>query len=291
MFLYMLYIITLVVFTIWMVLLIRRNILSWHSIVAAYIIGVVIIGPLEVTFNLLLNFYKFPTHLSKNPMVDNQIGFFFADALILPFIVIIFIHYALKYNNFKISSMFTILCVTLEWIFVKFGYLKYNNWKFLYSAILYAVGYYIVSTYLAKPIASYNPPIPRAVRLISIGYVAHMWIGATFSLPVFNLYQFKPGLFANPMVDDRFVDLLSGLVFGIISALLIPKISNRLKPLVLVFLTFVGICFGLYSFSKGWLIYHHWNHYLMALRYFVPSTIILLYDNWELSYETNKCCY
>lgn len=280
----MLYIVTLVVFTIWMIIIIRKKALSWHSIVAAYTIGVVVIDPLEVILNLFLELYRYPTHLGKNAMADNQIGLFFSDTLILPFTLIIVTYYALNYNRWKTLLIFLFLFIIEEWTFLKLGYLKYNNWRLLYSAIVYAIGFSFVCTNLAKRIA-YSPPIPRQVRIIAFTYVVHMWIGATLAFPVFNLYQFKPGLFKNPMQDDCFVDLLSGLVFGVISALIIPITPKHLRHLALIGIACIGMGFGLFAFYKGWLIYHHWNHFFMLLRYFVPSSLVMFYYNWESNYE------
>ncbi len=92
----MLYVITMVIIFVWMVTLIRKSQTSWHSIVAAYVIGVSCADLFEGLFNIILGLYKFPTHLSTNPYFENEYGVIFADFLILPFTFIIFVHYAAK---------------------------------------------------------------------------------------------------------------------------------------------------------------------------------------------------
>jgi riboflavin transporter FmnP len=79
-----------------MVMLIRKRQLSWHALVASYAIAVFTADTHEVLFNLLLNLYKFPTHLAKDPVFENELGIIFADTLILPFTFIIFVYYARK---------------------------------------------------------------------------------------------------------------------------------------------------------------------------------------------------
>jgi riboflavin transporter FmnP len=81
----MLYLITLTVIFVWMVTLLRKKQLSWHALIATYSIAVFSTDSLEVTFNLLLNLYKFPTHLVKDPVFANELGIIFANTIILPF--------------------------------------------------------------------------------------------------------------------------------------------------------------------------------------------------------------
>lgn len=133
----MLYIIHLIVLFIWMAALIYKKRLSWHSIVAAYVVSTLVVDFLEVLFNLLLGLYEFPTHLLKNPIYDNQLGIIFGDTLILPFTYIIFVHYNNKYHPWRTVIFFTLGQTILELIYQKTGYLKYNNWNTLYSAAIY----------------------------------------------------------------------------------------------------------------------------------------------------------
>lgn len=264
--------------------MIYKRKLSWHSIVAAYVISVFIIDFLEVLFNLLFGFYRFPTHLLSNPIYDNQLGIIFGDTLILPFAYIIFVHYSQKNHPWRTTIPFTLGFVIIELIYVKLGYLQYNNWKIIYSAALYLAAYRF-GAFLAPRIVSYDPPVPYPVRLLCFAYTANMWVGALFGLPVLKFYQFKTGLFSNIMADDRFFDLYSGIALAVICALTIPHISNCLRPLAFAVIACTGVSFALYFYFKGWLIYHYWNHFLTVLRYFAPFALIALYDRWESSYQ------
>jgi hypothetical protein len=281
----LLYLITFAVIFVWMVTLIRKKQLSWHTIVASYAIAVFIADMLEVSFNLLLGWYKFPTHLASVTVFENELGIIFADTLILPFTFIIFVYYARKSPPWRTSLLFALAFIILEWIYLKLGYMKYFHWNLAYSAVFYVIGFRI-GAYLAPRIASYEPPIPYPARLLFFSHTIIMWVGALFALPLLKMYQFRPGVFKDIMADCRFTDLLSGDVLAITCAIFIPIIPNRLKPLAFTVIACIGVSFSLYSYNKGWLIYHSWNHFLMVLRYFVPLALIMLYDRWELSYRT-----
>lgn len=281
----MLYIITLALIFFWMVLLIRKRELSWHSIVAAYAITVFIADMLEVTFNLLLGRYKFPAHLSANPIADNELGIIFADTLILPFAFIVFVHYAAKkYRPWKTSLPFAMGFTILEWIFKQLGYLKYLHWNLILSAVFYVIGFRI-GAWLAPRIASYNPPVPYWARLFCFSHTIIMWVGALFASPLLMMYQYKPGIFSDPMADCRFTDLLSGDALSLLCALFIPWIPEKAKPFAFASIALIGIAFALFSYNQGWLAYHQWNHFFMALRYIVPLAIVMLYDRWEMSFQ------
>ncbi len=280
----MLYIITLALLFIWMVVLIRKRELSWHAIVAAYSIAVFSADMMEVLFNLLLNLYKFPTHLATNPINDNELGIIFADTLILPFAFIIFVYYARNRHPWKTSIPFAIGFTFLELIYLKLGYLKYLKWNLAYSAAFYVAGFRIGS-WLAPRIANYNPAVPYTVRLLCFAHTIIMWVGALFASPLLKLYQFRPDVFKDIMADCRFTDLLSGYALTVLCAVFVPRTPNRLKPLVFAVIACIGASFALFSYSKGWLIYHSWNHLLTILRYLVPIALIMLYDRWEASYS------
>jgi hypothetical protein len=276
----LLYIVTLAVYTIWMVALIRKKQLSWHSIVLSYVMAVFSADMLEVTFNLLLNLYKFPTHLSSNHIAENELGIVFADTLILPFTFIVFVYYARKGRPWTTSLLFALISIISEWIYLRMGYMKYIHWSLAYSAAIYLIGFRF-GAYLAPRIASYDPPVPYRVRLLCFNHTIIMWVGALFASPLLTMYQFRPGIFKDTMADCRFTDLVSGDILNLLCVLFIPKMPNRFKPLVLTLIACVGVSFAMYSYYQGWLIYHHWNHFFMALRYFIPLALIMLYDRWE----------
>ncbi len=279
----MLYIITLTVISIWMVAVVRKKQLSWHSIVLSYAIAVFSADMLEVLFNLLLNLYKFPTHLVRNPIAENELGIIFADTLILPFTLIVFVYYARKGRPWRKSLLFALAFIIMEWIYLRMGYMKYIHWSLAYSSAFYLVGFRIGAC-LAPRIASYDPPISYRVRLLCFSHTIIMWVGALFASPLLTLYQYRPGIFKDTMADCRFTDLVSGDVLTVLCVLFIPTIPNRFKPLVFTLIACVGVSFAMYSYYQGWLVYHHWNHFLMVLRYFVPLALIMLYDRWEFSY-------
>ncbi len=283
----MLYIITLAFIFVWMVAILFKRKLSMHTIVASYSIAVFLADMLEININLLLDLYKFPTHLRSNPIYDNELGIIFADTLILPFTFIVFVYYASQNKHpWRTTLLFATFIIFLEWIYVNLGYLTYKKWSIIYSAILYIAGFRFVA-YLAPRITSYNPPIPYRFVLLCFSHMIIMWIGALFASPLFELYQFKPGFFVNFMADCRFTELLSGDILALLIIIFIPRLSPKYKPLAFAVIAGIGIAFALYSYHKGWLIYHQWNHLLTSLRYIVPIFLIMLYDRWETSHRTD----
>lgn len=280
----MLYILNLTVFLIWVLVIIRSKQLSWHTLVACYALGVFIADVLEVTFNLLLDLYKFPTHLLINPSLDNELGIIIGDTLILPFAFIIYIYYARNYRPWRITLIFTLFFILIEWVYITLGFMYYIKWGLAISSLFYLVGYRITAHY-APRIANYNPPIPYTVFLLCFSHTFIMWAGAIFASPVLRWYQFNPGFFSDFMADCRFTDLLSGEFLAVLCALILPRIRDKAKPLALAIIAGFGLLFSLFSYSKGWLIYHSWNHFLMALRYILPLALIYVYDRWETGYR------
>ncbi len=280
----MLYIIVLTVFTVWLIILAKKQPLSWHTYIAAYSIGVYAADVTEVSFNLLLNLYKFPTHLLPDPIFDNELGIIFSDTVILPFALIVFLYYAEKEHPWRTSLPYAALFIAMEIIFVITGYLQYIHWSLLFSSLAYITAFRLTAQY-AHRIIHYDPPIPYSVHLMCFSHTIIMWVGALFALPLLKMYQFRPGVFQDIMADCRFTDLLSGDILAIILTLIIPRIKKRHKTFVFLAVTCLGAAFGLFSYYRGWLVYHRWNHFLMVLRYFVPLFLILLYDRWESSYK------
>ncbi len=280
----MLYIILLAVFTIWMFCLAKKKPLSWHAYITAYSIGVYVADVTEVSFNLLLGLYKFPMHLLPDPMFDNELGIIFSDTLILPIALIVFLYYAKKEHPWRTSLPFIALFIATEIIFFITGYLKYIHWSLLFSVLAYT-SVFPLAAHNAPRIARYDPPIPYSIRLMCFSHTIIMWVGAAFSLPLLKMYEFRPGIFQDIMADCRFTDLLSGDILAIIITLVIPRIQKRRKWAVFTAVACLGVAFALFFYYSGWLIYQRWNHFFMALRYFVPVFLILLYDRWEFSYK------
>ncbi|MGP4039132.1 hypothetical protein ACTWP4_04370 [Gracilibacillus sp. D59] len=282
----MLYLIHLGVISLWMTIVLCKRKLSWHSIITAYVIGVYCADIFEGLFNLILGLYKFTTHLSTNPIYANEFGVVFADFLILPFTLIIFVYYAARsHHPWRISILFAVLYIILELIYLKLGYLKYINWNIFFSTFFYVVGFR-VGAYLAPRISSYNPPVPYRVRLLCFSHMILMWVSTVFALPLLKMYQFKPGFFKDIMTDCRVAELISGDILAILCAIFIPITPQRLKPLVFAGIALVGVTIAIFAYQKGWFIYYNWSLLLSALRYVVPIGIIMLYDRWESSYKT-----
>ena len=282
------YLITLGVISLWMIILLCKRELSWHSILAAYVIGVGCADLFEGLFNLILGLYKFPTHLSTNPLYENEFGVIFADFLILPFTFIIFVYYAARSNHpWRISIPFAAVYISLELIYLKLGYMKYIHWNIFFSAFFYVAGFRF-GAYLAPRIASYHPPVPYRVRLLCFSHMILMWVSAIFALPLLKMYQFKPGLFEDFMTDCRVAEMVSGDILSVLCTIFIPMTPQKLKPLVFAGIALLGVSIAIFSYHKGWLIYYHWNLFLSSLRYVVPVGIIMLYDRWESSYKTSS---
>ncbi|MDQ0116483.1 hypothetical protein [Paenibacillus harenae] len=280
----MLYIATLAGLTAWMAILLRKKELSVHAVIASYAIAVFCADMLEVGFNLLLNLYKFPTHLLSDPVMDNELGIIFGDTLILPFAFIVFVYYGRKHPPWRISLLFAALFIGLEWIYVQFGYMIYLHWSLTLSAAFYVVGFRL-GAFLAPRIADYEPPVPHRIYLLCFSHTIIMWIGAIFASPLLNLYQFRPSVFEDHMADCRFMDLVSGDVLTLLITICVPWLPARWKMPAYAGVACIGIAFAYYAHYKGWLIYHQWNHLFMALRYIVPVFLVMLYDRWESEYR------
>lgn len=282
----MLYLIYLAVITLWLTILLRKRTLSWHSVVTAYVIGVGMADLFEGLFNVILGLYQFPTHLRSNPDYDNELGVVFSDFLILPLVLIIFVHYAARtIHPWRVSIAFAALHISLEWIFLQSGYLTYVHWSILYSAFLYVCGFRF-GAYLAPRISSYNPPIPYRIRLLCFSHMILMWVSAVFALPLLKLYQFKTGLFPNIVTDCRVAELVTGDILSVLCTIFVPMTPQKLKPVVFTAIAGVGAFIAVFAYLQGWLIYYHWNLFLSVMRYVVPVGFIMLYDRWESAYKT-----
>jgi len=282
----MLYIVTLCVIFLWMIMLLRKKQLSWHSIVTAYVIGEATADLFEGLFNVILGLYRFPTHLSADPFLENEYGVIFADFLILPFTFIIFTYYASKTKRpWLLSLSFAAAFIALEWIYVRLSYMKNVHWSLFISVAFYIVGFRF-GAWIAPRIKSYDPPIPYRVRLLCFSHALLMWVSAMFALPLFKLYRFKPGLLKDYVADCRFAELLTGDFLSLLIVVFIPMLSQKFKPVAFAVIALIGMSIALVFYYNGWLVYHHWNHFWMAtLRYILPLFLIMLYDRWESGYK------
>lgn len=281
----MLYWMITVLICMWMIALLMTKRLSLHSVLTAYVIGEFTADLFEGLFNLMLGLYRFPTHLSSDPLLANEYGVIFADFLILPFALVIFVYYTANTKRpWLFSLLFAALFISLELLFLLLGYTKYIHWNLIYSIGFYVFGFRF-GAFLAPRIASYNPPIPYRIRLFCFSHALLMWVSAMFAMPLLQLYQFRPGLFQEYMTDCRVAELLIGDFLALLCVIFIPMLPKKLKPPAFAVIALIGAGIAMFFYHKGWLVYNNWNHFFMALRYFVPIGLIMLYDRWEGGYR------
>lgn len=278
----MLYIVNSLLILLWTISIVKKEKYSWHGISCVYFFSLVIVDTPEVTFNHLLSFYKFPTHLLTNFCKDNQLGIVFSDGIILPLTAIIFCHYVRKKQQYwRMTIIFTFLWhAPLEWIYLKLGYIRYENWNKWYSILIYFAGFLFFGKY-ANRLLTYNPPLPYFIRIGTFTYGATAWIGAIVGGALAGLYQWRPYIFHDLSADDRFTDLGISWLLAILTAIIIPKVLPEYRPFIFIGLAIAVTVVSFYFHGKEVLIYNHWNHILTALRWLVPFTITIVYDRWE----------
>ena len=239
----------------------------------------------EITFNHLLEFYRFPTQLLSDHNKDNQLGILFSDGVILPLTRIILYHYAAHTNkHWRVSFVFAVIQGTLEWIYLSLEYLTYLKWNIWISIDLYFLMSRFGIVYTSR-FLFYQPPIPYFVRIGAATYAITAWIGAMAGGAFLSLYQWRSLIFVNESADDRFSDLGISWIFAMLSAVIIPRISLKFRPLVFVTFALIAIVFSYFAHYGGWLIYHHWSTLLTALRWIVPFAALVWFDRWESTYH------
>jgi hypothetical protein len=242
----------------------------------------------EVIFNRILGWYSFPTHLLNNFEMDTQLGLLFSDGVILPLVGIIFTFYIKPNHPWRYTFYFVVGLISLEFLYLKLGYLLYiRHWNILYSTITYILGIRLYA-HFAPRFVSYSPPVPYWLRLLSFTYASTAWVGAVVGGAFFSLYQFRPHIIKSELGDDRFADIGSSWILGIITAIMIPKVSKRFKFISFMSIALLASVWALFMYRKGWLIYHHWNHFLTLSRYFAPYLLIWWYDRWETTLEKQR---
>ncbi|MFD1738413.1 hypothetical protein ACFSCX_17970 [Bacillus salitolerans] len=167
---------------------------------------------------------------------------------------------------------------------MKTGYLVYMQWSIWFSFFAYLLGFSLFSLYSDR-LLYYKNPLPYRFRLFSVVYSITAIIGGALGGALIELYQWIPGIFEFPPADDRFVDLGLSLVLGVLIGTIIPIFSLKYRPLMFILITLCIIAFSIYSSFQGWLIYHNWNHFLMAIKWLVPIFIVVFYDRWESRVE------
>lgn len=274
----MLYIFHLIVLVIWVGLLITRKKITWNAVINIYAITLLVVDIIEIVFNQILGWYKFPTHIFKDPIRDNFFGILMGDSFILPLTAIIFCYYV-RDHQWKTAFIFTFIMFVLEWIYLQTDYLRYYHWNIAYSALFYFAGFRFFALVGQRFIYSQSS-IPYFIRILCFAYVVIVLPGA-FPDVLFNLHYWRPGFVEEIPSDDRIADLGSGFIIAFITGLVIPKTPIKYRFYVFIALMILTISFGLFSHWKGWLIYNYWNNYLTILRYAIPFFILIWYDRWQ----------
>lgn len=277
----MLYIVQSIVFLIWLVYIIKKEKYPAHAMITTYLFFVMVTDIPEITFNQLLEFYKFPTHLFADNIKDNQMGIVFSDGIILPMTNMIICHYALKTKKlWSVAFVFAAVYGTLEWIYLKTEYLIYYRWNIWLSIAIY----FFISRFIfnyASRLMLYKPPLPYFIRIGTSTYAITAWFGAVLGGSLIGLYQWRPLIFKHVSADDRFSELGISLIFAIFTAIIIPRVKNKFRPIFFVSFAIVAIIFSYYSHSQGWLNYHKWSNILTAVCWLVPFSILSWLDYWE----------
>jgi hypothetical protein len=278
----MLYILQIALMLVWVGWLLKSKKLTWSAFVNIFVLALLFVDIIEIILNLLMDLYKFPTHLMSDPVRDNFLGVLFADSIILPLTAILFCYYV-KNHPWKTTLTFTLIMTFLEWVYLELGFLKYNNWSIVYSALIYLAGFAVFSN-LANMYIHRPSKVPYFFRLTCFAYTALVLPGAIPDV-LFQLHQWRPGLLSSLPKDDRIADLGSGFILAVIIGMVISKVAAPYKIVSFALLTCLTLLFAFYSYWQGWLIYNHWNHTLTVIRYLIPYLVLYWYDRWQAKFK------
>lgn len=284
----MLYIGQSIVLLIWLIYVIWREKYSLHAILTTYLLFVMITDIPEIFFNQILQLYRFPTQLLTDNIKDNQLGIVFSDGIILPMTNILICHYAIKTKKlWRVSLAFTATYGIMEWLYLKFGYLIYHKWSIWISIAIYFSVSRMVLNYASR-LMLYKPPMSYFIRIGASTYAITAWFGAILGGVLLGFYQWRPYIINNSGGDDRLSDLGISYIFAVLSAIIVPRIKTKFRPLLFISFAVIAIIFSYYSHGQGWLIYHKWNNVLTALRWIIPFLGIIWLDKWESKYLINR---
>jgi hypothetical protein len=276
----MLYIFQAIIFSLWLFWVRNKGKYSWHAIINAYCIFLFTIDGVETILSSALGFYSFQAHLFSDPIKDELFGFIISDGIILPCTCIILCHYVTQNKKYwHIIFSFCLMQIVLEWIYINSGYLLYHKWNLGLSFILYLFGSYITAKY-ASSLMKYNPPVHYSVRLAAATYAAVEWPVA-FLVGLLKLFEWKPELFPHLFEKQPLPFVVVAWVLVLLASVIVPKTLSQYRPMVFLILATLGTYFFYFAYGQGWLIFYCWNHFLTALRLFVPFIILIGYDRWE----------
>lgn len=276
----MLYIFHALITSLWLFWVISKGKYSWHAIINAYGIFLLTIDAVETITSTALGLYTFPAHLFSDPIKDGLFGFIISDGIILPFTSIILCNYVTQTKKYwLVIFSFILLHIIFEWVYLSSGYLLYHKWNIGLSLILYFVGACITAKYASR-LMRYNPPLPYSVRLAGATYAAVEWPVA-FLVGLLKLFEWKPELFPWLFAKQPLPFVAIAWVLVLLAAVIVPKTRSQYRPMVFLILAAVATYFFYFTYEQGWLLYYRWNHFLTALRIFVPFIILIWYDRWE----------
>lgn len=282
---------TLFIFSIWLIVVLRKKVLSWNSIVNIYFAAVILTDIVDISLSWFFSTYKLPGYLLKDRLADYELGVVISDGFILPFMAIIFCHYLAKNLNYlradkKITQLlfFALIMVFIELILRDLKFMLYVKWHTSITLFFYLCGLGILTAY-ARRLIFYSPPIPYQVRIFFATFALQGWPGAILEGALLRFYQYRPGIFNNPSADDRFTSMSLLLVIAAISAFLIPKLPVGKRKWAFIGIALFVILFDIFLYHKGWILYNRWNHLLLIIRFSIPAILLIFYDKWETRYE------
>lgn len=282
----MLYILHVLLLLVWLLFLICKNKLSWHTIVNVYALTYLAVDFPEAIFNFFLSLYKFHAQLLKSPALDNCLALLFSDGMILPLGSIILTYYCTKIRPWLAALICALVHIVLEVVYLRFRFMSYIHWNLLYSSAFYLVGIGIYSRF-APRFVNYDPPIPHRIHLLSVGYTAVSWFGITTN-GLLRLYQYKSEIFRNEFANTALPDISLCFSLGLACAIIIPNVKPSYKLAVFIGLGVCASVFAWYLHARGTMVYHKWNHVCTILRYCLPLLLVFMYDKWETNYLKRK---
>jgi len=278
----MLFIIHIILLTIWCIRIVKKGEYTWGTLLSAFFVFVILVDLAEILFNFLLEYYKFPAHLLSDFHQDNQLGVILADVVIIPLTAIIVCHYFIhSKKRWLLIILFTIMQGLIEVVYLQFGYLIYYHWNTWISIAVYFIGLCILTKFAPRFLRKEKPLPYWLILTASVYNIAGMLGGAVMGGELLSLFEWRPHIFNSPHADDRFSEITTLTLLGILTGILIPKFKSKYRLIVFGLLAVVGISYYTIGHWMGWLLYNNWNIYLTMIRWFVPFAIIAWLDRQE----------
>jgi hypothetical protein len=106
-----------------------KRFLTWHTVFNLYCIAVVITDVVDISLNWYLNRYRLQVNLLADRSVDSELAVIVSDALILPFIAIIFCYYySILKKKWVVPIAAFLVLFGLELTLVLFRSMQYIRW-------------------------------------------------------------------------------------------------------------------------------------------------------------------